>query len=188
MHKRKIMRKVRKLERIVAQGRGSDSTELLEKVAKCGDCAVKLAEQAQAIEDLRRKNAQQATQMAMFTTQIVELTRKLEAMAKPPQEARPAAKPVVATPAKKPDNLELIEGIGPKIAEVLAKEGIASFAQLAAMDKARLEAILVKANIHAPSDPTTWPKQARLAADGKMDELRALQAQLVGGRTPGSAS
>ena len=31
-------------------------------------------------------------------------------------------------------------------------------------------------------DPSTWPKQAKLAAAGKFDELDVLQAQLNGGR------
>jgi len=31
-------------------------------------------------------------------------------------------------------------------------------------------------------DPTTWPKQAKLAADGKWDELKKLQDELDGGK------
>jgi small subunit ribosomal protein S2 len=31
-------------------------------------------------------------------------------------------------------------------------------------------------------DPTTWPKQAKLAAKGKWDELQALKDSLQGGR------
>ena len=34
----------------------------------------------------------------------------------------------------------------------------------------------------ASHDPTTWPQQAELAAAGKMDELKALQDALQGGR------
>ena len=32
------------------------------------------------------------------------------------------------------------------------------------------------------ADTTTWPEQAQLAADGKMDELNELQDRLKGGR------
>jgi hypothetical protein len=31
-------------------------------------------------------------------------------------------------------------------------------------------------------DPTTWPAQAKLAAAGKWDELKAMQDNLKGGR------
>ena len=31
-------------------------------------------------------------------------------------------------------------------------------------------------------DPTTWPQQSQLAADGKWDELKTLQDELDGGR------
>jgi hypothetical protein len=30
--------------------------------------------------------------------------------------------------------------------------------------------------------PTTWPQQAKLAADGKWDELKKLQDELKGGK------
>jgi predicted flap endonuclease-1-like 5' DNA nuclease len=82
-------------------------------------------------------------------------------------------------PAKK-DDLALIEGIGPKIARAFRRAHITTFAQLAGTDVERLRNILSAAKL--PGDPTTWPQQARLAADGKMDELQKLQDQLKGGR------
>lgn len=78
------------------------------------------------------------------------------------------------------DNLQLIEGIGPKIAEVLEAAGITTFAQLAATTVEELQTILEeKVRIFYPD---TWPEQAALAAEGKMEELKALQDQLEGGR------
>lgn len=79
------------------------------------------------------------------------------------------------------DNLELIEGIGPKISQLLQEAGITTFAQLAATDASRLVHILREANLPM-IDPRTWPEQARLAADGKWDALKALQDELKGGR------
>lgn len=64
------------------------------------------------------------------------------------------------------DDLQKVEGIGPKISELLAQNGIASFAQLAAADVKKLQSILQDAGINI-ADPTTWPEQARLAAQGK---------------------
>ena len=79
-----------------------------------------------------------------------------------------------------PDDLRRIEGIGPKISGVLQAAGVATYAQLAAADVARLRQILTEAGVRA--NPTTWPDQAKLAAAGLWDDLQALQDKLQGGR------
>ena len=79
------------------------------------------------------------------------------------------------------DDLTLIEGIGPKIAAILNQAGISSFAQLAGTDLSFLENLL-KENGMQFIKPASWTEQARLAADGKMDDLKALQEKLVAGR------
>ncbi|WP_428663817.1 hypothetical protein [Runella sp.] len=82
-----------------------------------------------------------------------------------------------------PDDLEIIEGIGPKIEELLNKEGISTFAQLAATSAEAIKAILHAAGprfqVH---DPGTWPQQAALARDGKWDELKQWQDELNKGK------
>ncbi len=83
----------------------------------------------------------------------------------------------------KGDDLELIEGIGPRIAELLHTNGITTFAQLAATPQSELEAILDKGGpAFNRADPETWPEQAALAAKGDTEGLAKLQAQLIGGR------
>ena len=81
------------------------------------------------------------------------------------------------------DDLKTIEGIGPKIAELLNNAGITTFAQLADSDDATVQQVLIDAgpsfNRH---DATTWNEQAALARDGKWDELKELQDRLKGGR------
>lgn len=85
--------------------------------------------------------------------------------------------------AGKPDDLKIIEGIGPKIAEIFVAAGISTFAKLASTDVAKLREILDAAgNKYAAHDPSTWPQQAKLAAEGKMDALKVLQDELQGGR------
>lgn len=83
------------------------------------------------------------------------------------------------TSEDKADDLTKIEGIGPKIAEVLASNGITTFAALAdAKDEDTQEMIKdVKGNHQAG----TWNEQAALARDGKFDELKELQDKLDGG-------
>ena len=85
-----------------------------------------------------------------------------------------------AAPARM-DDLEIIEGIGPKIASILKQSGITTFAQLAAAEIPFLEKLL-KENGLQFTKPESWPEQARLAAEGKMDDLKALQDKLVAGR------
>ncbi len=80
-----------------------------------------------------------------------------------------------------PDDLEIIEGIGPKIARLLQEAGITTFAQLAEVDIPRLKSILLAANLRV-NDPTSWPEQAKLASSGKMEELKQLQDRMKGGR------
>lgn len=83
-----------------------------------------------------------------------------------------------------PDDLKMIEGIGPKIAGLLNEAGISTFAQLAAADVADLNALLEKASLRI-ANPATWPEQAALAARGDLDGLQALQDSLKGGRKAG---
>ncbi len=84
--------------------------------------------------------------------------------------------------ASAPDKLELIEGIGPTIAGVLEAAGIRTFAQLADADPNQVRDVLQEAGVGNLADPTSWAAQAALAADGKFDELAALQNELKGGR------
>ncbi len=94
----------------------------------------------------------------------------------------PARHPAPVAIPPEPDDLKRIEGIGPKISSLLQEAGITTFAQLAATDVDRLKEIIAEAGLTALADPTTWPEQARLAAAGKWDELKALQDELKGGR------
>ena len=83
----------------------------------------------------------------------------------------------------KADDLTIVEGIGPKINELLNKNGVYTFAQLALADPVSIKGFLDAAGpnyrIH---DPGTWPAQSQLAADGKWDELRKWQDELNKGK------
>jgi large subunit ribosomal protein L20 len=103
----------------------------------------------------------------------------LEGKAAPKSAAKPAAKKAAA----KGDDLTKIEGIGPKIGELLAGQGVDTYAKLADTSAEKLSEILHEAGSrYASHDPGTWPQQAKLAAEGKFDELKALQDELKGGR------
>jgi len=103
----------------------------------------------------------------------------------PAKEAAAEEKPAKAASKKtaKGDDLKKIEGIGPKISEHLGNAGITSFKDLseASLDKLKeiLEAAGPRYKIH---DPTTWPEQAAIAAEGDWDKLKELQDKLNGGK------
>ena len=85
--------------------------------------------------------------------------------------------------AVEPDDLTKIEGIGPKVQQLLNQAGINTFVELANRTPAQLDEILDAAgSIYKAMDESSWPKQAALAAEGKWEELQKLQDELVGGR------
>ena len=81
------------------------------------------------------------------------------------------------------DDLKKIEGIGPKIAQLLYKINIYTFADLGKAKISTLKACLADAGSrYKMHDPTTWPKQAKMAAKGDWDKLKKWQDELKGGR------
>ncbi|WP_339755364.1 50S ribosomal protein L21 [uncultured Winogradskyella sp.] len=107
--------------------------------------------------------------------------------AEPKAEVKAAAKvekaaPKAAAPKTtgKADDLKKIEGVGPKIASTLVEAGIVTFADLA---KAKPEAISeIISGVRGNHVTDTWPAQAKLAANGKWDELKKWQDELDGGK------
>jgi predicted flap endonuclease-1-like 5' DNA nuclease len=80
------------------------------------------------------------------------------------------------------DNLEVIEGIGPAIANLLRNNGVKSFAALAAMARPSIQAILNKGGSRFQiANPETWAEQAALAAANRWADLRRLQDELDAG-------
>lgn len=83
----------------------------------------------------------------------------------------------------KTDNFQIIEGVGPKVNQVLLGAGYKEWSDLAAADSDDLRRVLQDAGSnYALSDPTSWPHQASLAAAGDWDELIRYQKFTDGGR------
>ena len=81
------------------------------------------------------------------------------------------------------DDLKKIEGIGPKIEELLNNDGIYTYKELDAAAVDRIKSVLIAAGPnYAVHDPSTWGEQAVLADSGKWDELNKLQEELKGGK------
>ncbi|MEM7572062.1 MAG: helix-hairpin-helix domain-containing protein [Bacteroidota bacterium] len=81
------------------------------------------------------------------------------------------------------DNLQIIEGVGPKIEGVLQDAGYKTWDDVAAADASALKAALEAAGSrYKLADPTSWPHQAKLAAAGDWDELIRYQKFTDAGR------
>lgn len=81
----------------------------------------------------------------------------VQAVAEPTQAVTTESAPASDV---RPDNLKKVNGIGPKIEQLLKRNSIMTFAQLAETDVSRLQALLDEVE-YALADPTTWPEQAR---------------------------
>lgn len=79
------------------------------------------------------------------------------------------------------DDLVKIEGIGPKVAKTLSAAGISTFEALANAKVEDIQKILTDAGLKM-MDATSWPAQAKLAAEGDWDGLKKMQDELSGGR------
>ncbi len=101
----------------------------------------------------------------------------------PAKQAKPAAITLPSGKKIKQDDLKMVEGIGPKIEELLNNAGIFTWNDLATAPVEKVQEILDNAGpnyrIH---DPATWAKQAELAHEGQWEELEAYQERLKGGR------
>lgn len=113
----------------------------------------------------------------------VDVVEVVEAPVAAPVEVAEVAETAAPKKAPKLDDLKIVEGIGPKIEQLLKEGGINTWAELSVADVDRLKEILDAAGpryqIHNPS---TWPAQAKFAAEGRFDELKEYQEMLIGGR------
>jgi predicted flap endonuclease-1-like 5' DNA nuclease len=82
------------------------------------------------------------------------------------------------------NDLQIIEGVGPKIEKLLRRSSIDTWKKLADGDAEEIREMLVAEGgaRYKMHDPTTWSRQALLAHEGKWSELKELQDELLGGR------
>lgn len=77
----------------------------------------------------------------------------------------------------------IVEGIGEAIDKVLRNGGITTWLQLSQATPERIKEILDKAGPQfGMHNPGTWPEQARLAHENRMEELKNWQDELNGGK------
>jgi len=78
--------------------------------------------------------------------------------------------------AVKQDDLKIVEGIGPKISDMFIDTGITTWKALSDTAVADCQKVLdVGGNRYKVHDPASWPMQAKMAYEGKWEELAKWQ-------------
>mgnify|MGYP001799877199 CR=1 FL=1 len=179
---------------VVEEAVAVEEAPVVEEVAEEVEAAVE--EVAEVVEEAPAEEVVEVVEEAVVEEAPVEEAPVEEAVVEeapaeevveeaPAEEVveEPAPEPVAEAAPTPADDLKKIEGSGPKIASILNEAGITTFAALAGSEADKIREILAAAgNRYKAHDPTTWPRQAQLAADGAWDELKALQDDLKGGK------
>ena len=154
------------------------------KAEKQGDAPKARKEEAPKVEAPKDEAPKEVAPKEEVATPVVveekEEEKVEEVKVEAPKEAAPKKTPKAS--ADKADNLTKIEGIGPKAAEALVNADMDTYAKLAKGKADEIKEILTAASSRmAHLDPTSWPKQAKMAAEGKWDELKEWQDNAKGG-------
>ena len=169
---------------------GEMRTQMVEMEARTGNLEAQLV----AAQDDQKKLAACERQLHDFQTTLSRVQAQLSAKEAEVQQLQASLADTETRMAERISsltalagfdarNLQKIEGIGPKIAGILNAHGIYTFADLAETTVEELQKCLDEAGPrYRLASPETWPAQARLAADGKWQELDELQRKLKGGR------
>jgi small subunit ribosomal protein S2 len=183
----------------------SEDTETEKKVAEAVESSEEVVTEIDKVEEAPKAKSEKEAD-TKIEKDVVEAPVKEEAVAEkaPKIEENKPEKAKKSSPVKakedgekeapkktakpktakgKGDDLTKVEGIGPKAAEALVNVGIASYADLAKAKPKNIKEILAEASSRmAHLDPTSWPKQAKMAADDKWDELKEWQDKAKGGK------
>ena len=142
----------------------------------------------------RRAMAETSSDTSPFSDQVFALQQENEnlrqqlAAGLTPVAIDLAAAKVAGFKLKSETDFTIIEGIGPKINQLMIDAGIDSFAQFSRTSVDDLQAVLDKAGArYRLANPGTWPQQAGLAANNLWDALKQLQDELDGGVNGGDS-
>jgi hypothetical protein len=112
----------------------------------------------------------------------IEVSQVVKEVEKPQVNMPEVVKKEVIIVKRTPLNdLTIVEGIGPRISQILYDHDVKNFKALIATPVENLKTWL-KENKMQFVDPTSWAEQAGLADTGKMTELEALKKELKNGK------
>ena len=130
-----------------------------------------------------QKNAELQTRVSMIqqlTTQLEEAKERGSEQESLLLEKEHVIGNLEARMGAMQDDFTVIAGIGPKVSAILRDSKIDTFTKLSALNVERINEVLEKANPNLLRlvDSTTWPEQAKLAAEGDWGALSSLQDDL----------
>jgi len=147
------------------------------QIEKKSEVYVKLRDD---LEASRRNNSQLQSENSSLKSELEDLVKKSSTE----KHSFSAAKAKEAFGEKIVNNdLTIVEGIGPKIAELFNKEGIKTWKDLSETTVEKCQQILESAGTsYKAHNPTSWPLQAEMAYTGKWEELKKWQDDMLGGK------
>ncbi len=127
--------------------------------------------QVQSIDDLKKEivTLQRLNQKSDARIELVET--RLEKLDASLSERENEVATLNARMALMQDNLSIIPGVGPKVTYLLRSARIDTFSKLAATSVPKIREVLEteNPNLLRLIDPSNWPDQAKLAAEGNLD-------------------
>jgi len=158
---RKLRKEVNELEKSYKKARKKHKP-------KCAAYKSEIKTLEKAVKKVKRKKKECAKKYTKRKVAYLKARRKLndmlqKASEKIQQQSKPHAAPASSVQtATTPDQLRQINGIGPKIEQLLHEAGIHTFAQLADAKVDQLREILKSAGSRfTMHNPESWPKQAQ---------------------------
>jgi small subunit ribosomal protein S2 len=136
-----------------------------------------ILEQNHQIKNLREEKSELDERLQKIMTGVEEAETREAELGKMLQEKERELKTLQEQALRMRDDLTHIAGIGVKISSVLRSAGIDTFAKLATAKVDSIRKILEAENpsLLRLTDPSAWPEQARIAADGDWEALSNLQ-------------
>lgn len=162
------------LSLVVNQPNAGSSSSVLE---------AKIKNQEQLIDNLKQEVRTLNEQKAQFENPPVIAANISDEVEEVKLEEEKVETEVVVSDNSSKDDLKKIEGIGPKIEQLLNADGVYSYDDIIQTGPDKIKEILLKSGPqYKVHDPATWPEQANLAKESKWDELHQMQAALKGGK------
>jgi predicted flap endonuclease-1-like 5' DNA nuclease len=132
------------------------------------------------LEACRKENNQLQSENSSLKSEIESLSKKASPVKHDFDAA--VAKGIFGKKIVKND-LTIIEGVGPKIAELFQKAGIGTWKDFSETTVEKCQQILeAEGEQFKAHNPTSWPLQAEMAYTGKWEELKKWQDDMLGGK------
>ena len=154
--------------------------ELQTREGKIDELTAQVEERDQSINQMNTELQTRVSMIQQLTTQLEEAKERGSEQESLLLEKEHVIGDLEARMGAMQDDFTVIAGIGPKVSAILRDSKIDTFTKLSALNVERINEVLEKANPNLLRlvDSSTWPEQAKLAAEGEWGALSSLQDDL----------